>query len=85
MNIDELIARLMGLSEESPQRSDTEVLLRNEGYLEIEDASLGRAQSPSGRWLTSQVVILQAGTAPRSSTRMPEGGDLSIEGSEEEF
>ena len=40
MNIDELIARLMELSEVSPRRSATEVLLRNEGYLEIEDASL---------------------------------------------
>jgi len=70
----ELIAKLMRLSEESPRRSATEVLLRNEGFMEIEDASLGRAQSPSGRWLTSPVVILQAGTAPRSPMRMPGGG-----------
>ena len=79
MNIDELIARLMGLSEESPQRSDTEVLLRNEGFMEIEDASLGRAQLPCGRWLRSPIVIIQAGTAPRSPMRMP-----GASGSEEE-
>ena len=71
MTIDELIARLMSLSEDSPRRSETEVLLRNEGFMEIEDASLGLAQSPSGRWLNSPVVIIQAGTAPRSPMDMP--------------
>jgi len=73
MNIDELIARLMRLSEESSRRSETEVLLRNEGFMEIEGVSLGRAQLPSGGWLRSPVVIIQAGTAPRSPMNMPEG------------
>ena len=80
MNMDELISRLMELSEESPRRSATEVLLRNEGYMEIENVSLGLSQSPSGRWLRSPIVIIQAGTAPRSPMRMP-----GASGSEEEF
>lgn len=61
MNIDELIARLMRLSEESPRRSATEVLLRHEGDLGIKGVSLGRARLPPGRSLTSQVVLVQAG------------------------
>jgi hypothetical protein len=84
MNIDELIARLMSLSEESPRRSATEVLLRNEGFMEIEGASLGRAQLPCGRRLRSPVVIIQARTAHRSPMNMPEASDPPIGGFEEE-
>lgn len=73
MNIDGLIARLMELSEASPRRSDTEVLLRHEGFMEIEEASLGLAQLPCGQWLRAPVVIIQAGTAPSSPMKMPGG------------
>ena len=73
MTIDELIARLMRLSEESPRGSATEVLLRFEGDLEVEGVRLGRAQSPQGRVSRSPVVLIQAGTARRApiTRRMP--------------
>ena len=51
------------------------MLLRNEGFMEIEGVSLGRAQLPCGRWLSSRVVIIQAGTAPRSPMNMPGGSE----------
>ena len=69
MDINELIARLMRLGEESPRGSATEVLLRNEGDMGIEGASLGRAQLPHGRSRKFPVVIIQAGTAWRSPMR----------------
>ena len=69
MNIYELIAWLMRLSEDSPRGSATEVLMRNEGDMAIEGASLGRAQLPHGRSRRSAVVILQVGTAHRSPMR----------------
>jgi len=69
MDIDELIARLMRLSEESPRGIATEVLMRNEGDMEIEGASLGRAQLPCGRSRRFPVVIIQAGSAHRSPMR----------------
>jgi len=69
MDIDELIARLMRLGEGSPRGSATEVLLRNEGDMGIEGASLGRAQLPYGRSRRSPVVIIQASSAHRSPMR----------------
>lgn len=69
MDIDELIARLIRLGEESPRGSATEVLLRYEGDMRIEGASLGRAQLPHGRSRRSPVVIIQASSAHRSPMR----------------
>src|SRR4051812_43857086 len=70
MTIDELISRLMRLSEESSHRGTTEVLLKFESHVETEGANLGRAQLPRGQAVKSPVAIIQAKIAHRCTPRM---------------
>ena len=73
MTIDELIGELVRLSVASPHGGGTVVLLKFEGDVEIQGASLGRPQLPRGRTVKSPVVLIQARTAHRAPTRRMPG------------
>lgn len=82
MTIDELIARLMRLGEESPRRDATEVRLKFEWDVGIEGVSLAMARLPRGRGPMSPVVFIHAVIAQPDLTtrRVPVRDDRSEEG-----